>query len=70
MHYGLTHYIWDDWKSDGKALREKPSDEFKDFPDLFRYTCMFEPRYFNLSEMQERKGRMNRIVGMSNSGLG
>lgn len=43
---GMTHYIWDDHRNaEGKSLKEKPKDEFKDFPDLVRYACMSNLKY-------------------------
>jgi len=41
--YQMLRYTWDDWRGrdrSTKAAKEKPRDQFKDFPDCFRYVSM------------------------------
>lgn len=44
--FGMEHYQWDEFvKAESKGFKEKPKQRYKDFPDLVRYTIMFEPYY-------------------------
>jgi len=38
--YGLTHYVWDEFKDRSKDPKQKPKDMAKDFPDCIRYGLM------------------------------
>lgn len=41
----MERYCWDDYRHrDGRSLKEKPKDEYKDFADVLRYLCMEDPR--------------------------
>lgn len=44
----MQRYVWDEWKSGKgeKSAKEKPKDNFKDFPDTIRYLVMSKPAYF------------------------
>lgn len=45
----MQRYVWSDWKGasrDEKSKKEKPMENFKDFPDCVRYLVMSNPCYF------------------------
>lgn len=42
-------YVWDEWKGagrDSRAVKEKPQEKFKDFPDCVRYLIMHNPVFY------------------------
>jgi phage terminase large subunit-like protein len=68
----MTRYAWEDWQkkrgNESKAIKEKPKDLYKDFPDIIRYMCLadldfdtlkYGPRVIrriNLKETYSRSG--------------
>lgn len=45
----MQRYVWSDWRGAGKdekSKKEKPMENFKDFPDCVRYLIMSNPCYF------------------------
>lgn len=43
----FSNYVWDEWSSrvDGKAAKERPKEEWKDFMDIVRYVEVYGPIY-------------------------
>ncbi|UOF78252.1 large terminase protein [Caudoviricetes sp.] len=41
--WSFEHYVWDDFRTDDKGLKEKPKESGKDFADCIRYFCMDDP---------------------------
>jgi hypothetical protein len=49
----MQRYVWSDWRGatkDEKGKKEKPMENFKDFPDCVRYFVMSNPCYFENDE--------------------
>lgn len=47
----MKRYSWDDWRKHTgrtKDKKEVPKDKYKDFPDIIRYVCAYDPRYNSL----------------------
>jgi hypothetical protein len=64
--YAMNRYTYKESTiGGGYALREKPSDEYKDFPDLVRYACMSPISWCDTAEI----GRV-RSVAVRNMGFG
>jgi hypothetical protein len=42
----IQRYTWDDWKDSSRSSKEKPKDNYKDFPDVLRYLVMSNPFYY------------------------
>lgn len=45
----MQRYVWSDWRGAGKdekSKKEKPMENFKDFPDCVRYLVMSNPCFF------------------------
>ncbi len=51
MIRSAENYVWDEFrgKSD-RAVKERPKDKFKDFMDLWRYTCKSELHYISRAQ--------------------
>ena len=45
--HSMQRYCWDEFKQERRLGKETPSNDYKDFPDLVRYACMYDPRYFS-----------------------
>ena len=44
----MRRYSWDDWKGKSSRVKDKkevPKDLHKDFPDIIRYVCAYDPHY-------------------------
>lgn len=58
-------YVWDNWRGanrDGKSLKERPQEAFKDFMDVVRYLIMFNPVYYE-QEPDPQPLRGNKVTG-------
>lgn len=63
MNQAFLNYQWvDEHKNPNKDAREKVKERFKDFIDLVRYTCMFDPHWVDTSRDQlQNIAVLNRI---------
>lgn len=55
FHKSFLNYIYDHRKmEEDKGVTERPKEKYKDFIDLVRYTCMFDPMWLDPREFEQQ----------------
>lgn len=69
IRHSFANYLWDDWRGrvDGRAPKEMPKEEFKDFMDVIRYPEVYGTPYQDPGVPNMPQVDMN---AFANGGLG